>query len=308
MSQFSEDLDADRFQAALTRRFLQPALAGLERTLLDVRAETDRALQSTAAARYGHPYPYGYCAEITLDVMRRLRTRLSRPRSAGERALKTFLSQGGEGRMVWGVLRDRYFQNAIQFGSLYVDVSNDTVDINKPKVEILPMREAGLEPVRDTAHFVRIGEAYWGGRLYANTALPSLAPVFPMILVDHRGGVQLQARNSRMIDLFAADGFRRAELWLAEGPGPPLEAVAALRAACSNGLLAENAVPGVGASLEACRRMRAAALVLDEAWMLRMFALYDRAPSARLGDVSGAVADIKRSNTRLHAGAFGITA
>lgn len=305
MSQFPEGFDADRFQAALTRRFLQPALAALERMLLDVRAETDQALQPTATERYGHPYPYGFCAEITLDVMRRLRARLSRPRSAGERALRTFLRQGGEGRMVWGVLRDRYFQNAIQFGSLYVDVSNDTVDIRKPKVEILPMREAGLALVRDTAHFVRIGEAYWGGRLYANTALPSLAPVFPMILIDHRGGVQLQARNSCMIDLFAADGFRRAELWLGEGPRPPLEAVAALRAACSSGLLAENAIPGAEAAIDACRRMRAAAPVLDEAWMLTMFALYDRAPSARLGDMSGAVADIKRSNTRQSAGVVG---
>ena len=56
-----------------------------------------------------------------------------------ERAIREFIGKGGAFRSVWGVLREQYFQNAIQLGGLYVDVSNDTVVVTKPKVEILPI-------------------------------------------------------------------------------------------------------------------------------------------------------------------------
>ena len=121
--------------------------------------------------------------------------------------------------MVWGALRDRYFQNAVQLGALYVDVSNDTVDARKAKVEILPMKESGLALVRDAAHFVRIASGYWDMAFYANTALPSLAPVFPMIAVDRKGRIQIQNKSGYMMRLFGADGFHLAERWLREGAG-----------------------------------------------------------------------------------------
>jgi hypothetical protein len=106
-------LDVDRLQSALTRRFLIPALPALEATFLALRTESDLALSEAGGGRYGRPYPYGMCLEITNDVMARLNARPGRPRSAGERALNAFFAQGGQGRMVWGVLRDNYFQNAI---------------------------------------------------------------------------------------------------------------------------------------------------------------------------------------------------
>jgi hypothetical protein len=296
------DLGADRLQSALTRRFLLPALPALEAMFLAQRAETDQAL-AAAGERYGRPYPYGMCLEITSDVLARLNGLPARARSAGERALKAFFANGGQGRMVWGVLRDRYFQNAIQLGSLYVDVSNDTVDVNKAKVEIMPMPESGLALVRDAAHFARIAESYWNMRLYANSALPALAPAFPMIVADRDGRVQMQTKTVYMMRLLGGDGFRLAQRWLLEGPPAPAAVIHALRSACPPDLLAESPSIGVGEAVRACERLRAAGTVVDEAWIARMQAAFDRAPVTRLSASSpvGAgrvILDKRRTNAR----------
>jgi hypothetical protein len=297
------DLDAGRLQAALTRRFLIPALPALEATFLALRAESDLALSAAASGRYGKPYPYGMCREITNDVMARLNARPRRPRSAGERALAAFFAYGGKGRMVWGVLRDSYFQNAIQLGSLYVDVSNDTVDVRKPKVEILPMRESGLALVRDGGHFARIGRDYWNASLYANTALPSLAPAFPMIAVDEDGRIQMQAKTEYMVRLFGADGFRRAEAWLRNGPPAPLSVVQALRVVCPPSLLAANPKAGADMAIRACERLRTGGVAVDGAWVASMHALFDRVPVARIAPsarvtLRATIANEQRTNAR----------
>lgn len=314
MFELSENLAADRLQSALTRRFLTPALPALEVMFLALRSETDRALSAGAAARYGKPYPYGFCREITADILRRLNGRSPHPRSPGERALTAFLNNGGVGRMVWGVLRDRYFQNALQLGSLYVDVSNDTVDVRKPKVEILPLRESGFSLVRDAAHFASIGETYWDVRFYANTALPSLAPAFPMIAVDRDGRAQMQTKVAYMMRLFCADGFRRAEQWLREGPVPPQEVVQAMRRVCPDDMLWPDPEFGAAAALKACERLRAAGTIADATWMRRMQSLFDRAPVARILESQAAtprradISDSKRSNARRSAGIEGCPA
>lgn len=297
------DLDTDRMQSALTRRFLIPALPALEATFLALRGEADRALAVEKGGLYGKPYPYGMCLEITTDVLSRLNARPARPRSPGERALKAFFDNGGRGRIVWGALRDRYFQNAIQLGSLYVDVSNDTVDVRKAKVEILPMEDSGLALVRDAAHFVRIASAYWGVTLYANTALPSLAPAFPMIAVDQDGRIQIQSKMIYMMRLFGADGFHLAEKWLRDGPPAPFMVTRALRRACSPNLLAANPLVGADEAILACERLRLAGTVIDDAWVTDMQALFEQAPTTRIAlprpvTERGALGDERRTNAR----------
>jgi hypothetical protein len=300
MRKLPDDLDVDARQSALTKRFLTPVIKALEVMFLALRAETDIALSATAVPYNGKPYPYGQCLEITQDVMNRVLTQVARLSSPGARALRAFLTHGGEGRIVWGVLRDRYFQNAIQLGSLYVDVANDTVDINKPKVEILPMRESGLVSVRDAAHYARIGEAYWGVSIYANTALPSLAPAFPMILVDRHGAIQLQCRSHDMVRLFAAEGFRRVAQWLADGPPPPLEVVRGLRAATPSDILRAAPRTGVAVAIEGCRRLSLDGTVINDAWIAGMIALFDRIGPARV--LAGDSPTAQNSNARADAG------
>lgn len=251
----------------LTNRLLLPAQDALAVLFFELRAETDAALRISGSGLYGRPYPYGYCREITFDSFARLKRRVRQPSTPGCRAMRAFLDAGGEGRCVWGVLRGKYFQTALQFGALYVDVANDTVVPTKSKIEILLMAEAGLEAVRDAWHFVEIAESYWGMKLYANHALPSLAPVVPMIGVQPDGTVSLQSATNYMMGLFQRGGFRHAEEWLATAPAAPAELIATLRAHAPPELLAANPAVGAEAALAACRSARERGLATGQAWL-----------------------------------------
>lgn len=305
MIQPPDSLEANRLQAALTRRFLMPVLADLEPLFLEMRAETDRALAPNAAARSQQPYPHGYCLEITRDVINNLLSRNAALSGGASRALSAFLKHGGVASMVWGVLRGRYFQNAIQLGSLYVDVANDSVDPRKPKVEILPMELSGLELVRDVAHFARTAEAYWDVRCYANIALPALAPLFPLIVIDSARRVALQSRTGHMMRLLGSDGFRKSERWLREAPPPPPEAVNGLRQHCPADVLAASPVATVEAAIEACRALRSQAAALDMEWIEQMRAMFDRVPQIQIlapAPKAGVLIDLKRTNARFATG------
>lgn len=260
-------LPVDERQAGLTQRFLTGAVKDIERMLYALRAETDAELATKLPpAVVGKPYPYGRCEEITRHLVGVLAKRLQVPSAAGEQALHAFLAHGGVVRQVWGVLRGQYFQNAIQAGGLYIDVSNDTVVVTKPKIEILPMAESGLENVRDLAHFRATAERYWNASLYANTLVPALAPLLPMISASPgRLRPGLQSPCDYMIALMGRDGFRQAEDWIADAPAPPAEVAAAVLATVPPDLRALSG-DGRAESLAVCRRARACGCHQDVGW------------------------------------------
>ena len=182
-------------QAALTECYLLPVLRELEVFLLAVRLQLDPELERLQPVKLGKPYPLGQCLEITKAVQMRLRTvdetKLPADAVIGLRALRAFRRAGGAFRQVWGDLRGQYFQNAFQVGSLYIDVSNDTVTPTKPKVEILPFHQAQFIPIRDFRHFSQIARSYWGDEIYPNHVLPTLAPHCPLIHVSKTGCIKL---------------------------------------------------------------------------------------------------------------------
>ena len=133
-------------QQALTEQFLLPATAQLEALFLGVRASLDGALCAAQPIKLGKPYPLGQCLEISLAVKAQLK-RLNPATWAGlpaqgHAALSGFMRHGGQMNQVWGDLRGEYFQNAFLAGTLYIDVSNDTVVRTKPPVEIMPWAQA----------------------------------------------------------------------------------------------------------------------------------------------------------------------
>ncbi|NQE60829.1 hypothetical protein [Caulobacter sp. RHG1] len=272
-----DDLSTDATQAALTERFLLPALAEIEAALLELRVDTDQALAGKVPTYKGKPYPYGCCHEITLDVMGRVAAFAAQRRSPGQLALNDFFRRGGRGKLIWGVLRDSYFQNAMHLGGLYVDVSNDTVDVTKPKVEILPMDRSGLVLIQDAVHFARVAERYWDARAYANTLLPSLAPLFPVVLVDSRGQITIQSNAGYMKRLLGTDSFVRSQQWLRTAPRLPDTLAAAFRSACPPDLQAANPEVGLAAAVTACEALRST--VIDAAWVQRMSEAFVRVPA-----------------------------
>lgn len=248
----------DDRQAALTQHHLAGRLTELHDYFLALRAEVDRTLAPALPPAGGKPYPYGRCEEITRTLLAELAQRLNAPSHRMDAALRAFLADGGMFRSLWGALRGQYFQNALQLGGLYVDVSNDTVVVTKPKVEILPLAESGLESIRSLDHFRRIAEIYWGASLWANVLAPSLAPLLPMVSASPgRLAPGLQSASDYMIGLMCRDGFHQAEAWLRDAAVPPPDVAAGILAALPADLRPATA-DGRGEAVQACRAARAA--------------------------------------------------
>jgi len=215
---------SDRRQTELTARHLLPAIAELEAFLLHMRADLDPVLRARLPDKRGKPYPLGQCLEISTAVEERLETveeaGLPPAAAGGLRALRDFRRAGGSVRLVWGDLRGEYFQNAFQIGTLYVDVSNDTVTPTKPKVEILPFEQARFSAIRDFRHFSRVAASYWKETAYPNHVLPALAPYCPLIHVAANGRIVLREISDYMILLTRSRGFAPSEAVLRDAPMP----------------------------------------------------------------------------------------
>ncbi|WIX33810.1 hypothetical protein QO259_03870 [Salinicola sp. JS01] len=254
-------LDAAR-QHALTQRYLLAHRQDVEALFLSLRRSVDEPLQRACPERRGKAYPLGQCLEISQAVIRRLATltpaELASAPRRGLRELQNFHRAGGCIRQVWGDLRGEYFQNALLVGTLYVDVSNDTVDRQKPPVEILPFADARLMPLADYRHFQRVAARYWQGRFFPNHALPELAAYFPLLYVADDGLVQCQSTSDYMLALNAREGFRPAEDVLGDAP-INARLFTALRKLLLPLIKGWPLDPGVGRAmaLQCCRRARA---------------------------------------------------
>lgn len=270
----------DAADAALAFMRLGGVSPLLERYFLALRAEVDAVLASRLPPAAGKPYPYGRCEEITRHAAGLLARRLRRPTTYVDAALASYQAAGGVVRTVWGALRGQYFQNALQIGHLYVDVSNDTVNLSKPKVEILPMTDSGLVNVRDLAHFCDIAAIYWGGEAYANTAAPALAPLLPVIYYSPgRLEPSFQPASDYMIGLMMRDRFVQAEDWVRSGPEAPAEVRAALAARLPDALRPQSGEPRREAAA-ACGAARSKGRHGDMAWRDDMVRHYMRLLSA----------------------------
>lgn len=257
-------------QQQLTSRHLEGRISELEGYLYALRREIDGELLGTTP-QYRKPYPYGCCLEISQAFERKLRAAVasgaSRP---GLDAIRAFMQEGGYVGSVWGALRERYFQNAFQFGSLYVDVSNDTVDVRKPAVEILPMADSGLLNVSDVAHFVRIARAYWQGEYYVNDVWPALAPIAPVVMVvPDLQLVRFPTGSAYMVGLQRRDRYQSAEAYLADGPALPAAAREALLARLAPRRKVADARQGRALARAACASLRRATPLEETIWLNR---------------------------------------
>lgn len=250
-------------QATLTERYLLPALPELEAFFLAVRAYLDTQLQFTLPSKQNKPYPLGQCLEISQAAHEQLaRQDLhvlagSDAARAGLAAFTAFRRAGGSLRRVWGDLRGEFFQNAFQLGTLYVDVSNDTVTPTKPKVEILPFNQARFIPIGDYRHFARVAERYWKMRIYPNHLLPDWAPYCPLLYVSSDGRVMLGDASDYMLSLTRAGQFAPSAAVLSGEPMPRelfTRARAGLIGIAST--LPDSPQQGRDLALQACRDYR----------------------------------------------------
>ncbi len=251
---------------ALTDRYLVPHVDALAIGLQALRHIIDAQLQPSMPVFFGKPYPIGRCEPIARAALNLLPEAIRAPANPGMAVLRDFVLAGGEIRSIWGILRGRYFQNALQIGALYVDMANDTVDPKKPQIEIMPLATSGMESVRDIAHCATIAASYWETEVYANHVIPSLAPILPLLTAPPNQPPALQFACDYMIALMMRDGFRDAENWLASQPSPPDHVADRLRAAAPSHLRATSSMHGRDQALAACLAARDENRHLDMDW------------------------------------------
>lgn len=223
----SQDMAWDAGQEHLTAELLRPAMPGIVDTLGRLRRETDAWVARSAAPP---TYPVGFCAVIRDRIFEGLvrDPEVRRLTAAGLVLKKTFV-----------ILKDRYFQNAIQFGNLYIDVANDTVDPSKPWLEWMDVRDVPFENIGELPSLIRVAESYHRCRVFPNVYFPLLAPVVPLLSIaeDGRLGLLHFQDGGFLKDL--AGGLPRLHAWLA-GPArdlpslPPAYATRLQRACGAN--------------------------------------------------------------------------
>jgi len=208
----SQDMAWHAGQESLTTSLLRPSLPEIVDTLGRLRLRTDAWIAQSAAPP---SYPIGFCAVIRDRVFDGL---------LGDPRVQSLIAAGLVLKKVFVILKDRYFQNAMQFGNLYIDVANDTVDPAKPWLEWMDVREVPYENVGELHSLIRVAESYHRCRAFPNVSFPLLAPVVPLLSIaeDGRLGLLHFQDGGFLKDL--AHGLPHLRSWLA-GPArllPPL--------------------------------------------------------------------------------------
>ncbi len=159
-------------------------------------------------------YPVSCCLEITRHMLALLSQEPACVETAGITSLHDFCRNGGKIKRLWGALRGVYFQNAMQAGSYYIDVANDTVDPSKDKIEIRPLEQSGFRNLQSYREFADVAETYWKCRMIPNWYFPNLAPVFPILTFNKDGGISLDSKNVFMLPMNLEARFELAHDFL----------------------------------------------------------------------------------------------
>ena len=199
-------VEVDERIEALSQKWLTPNMGSITVGLGKLRARVDGHFEAQKAAALKekatflsemkdiYKYPYGHCDVIRNLVWDNIHISL-KGRGAYARyftALKPFLAKGGVFRKIWGDLTyGPYFQSAMQLGSYYVDVSNDTVVISKPKLDIKYLKDASLRNVDGFQHYYDVAQSYFKWDVYPNIYLPELKYLYPAVAVHQNTGALL---------------------------------------------------------------------------------------------------------------------
>lgn len=187
--------------------------------LAKLRLKADLTLLPNHPYFSDKPYPLGRCREIRDHVFKLLLQELKKPKTLGIKVIVEYLNQGHSLTKIWGGLRDMYFQNAIHLGEYYIDVSNDTVNPNKPRIEIALMKNSGFSEITDFEKFAQIAKVYWEVDVYSNSVCSSLAPFMPILCVDRQGKSWI-ATNDAMLKVAQESAFKKSERIINALPTP----------------------------------------------------------------------------------------
>lgn len=211
----SQDLRGQPDQIAPTRRLL----AGIEALVALLRSHRDAvdagffarrdATRTTASDIGGEAsladYPLGFCGVIRDQVLARL---------VADPEFRELIGPDVVFKKIFVLLKGIYFQNALQLGNLYVDVANDTVFIDKPKVEWLPIADVDYENADEWSAVAAVGRHYYSVELYPNFLFPLAFPFVPYFAIRSSGRIDFFQAQDILFLKDLGDGLRRARALL----------------------------------------------------------------------------------------------
>lgn len=209
------DLTWDADQEALTQEEIVPRLAEITGTLREIRQQFDQQARQTRqrVGRFDNKrlslddYPRGWCLQIRDYVFQQ----------AAKHPLFVDLREKGiVFKPVYILLKNLYSQNALQLGNYYVDVSNDTVDVNKEPLEFAPIKQVDYVNLEDYETYARVAERYLNVRLFPNKVFPLIAGIYPLLKINAEGAIGLLAHQSVIRRKDLTEGFPRVRRFFQE--------------------------------------------------------------------------------------------
>lgn len=214
----SLDLRSTAEQRKLTARYLRPRLEAVVTRLGELRASADvgfagrisaaRAMDQSEAL-YGdrdwRKYPIGFCRQIrdaVLDAMRK------------DPLFQDLQARGLILKPVFIFLKESYFQNAIQLGDYYLDVANDTVVPEKPKLDWSPIARTPFENLESWSRFAEVARRYLRIEIYPNYIFPLAFAGCPFVAIRPNGRLELLLAQHQIALKDLADGMRRTRTLL----------------------------------------------------------------------------------------------
>lgn len=214
---YDQDMRVDQGQAELTRTRVLPAMPAILERLRVFRDTLDRECAEHRrkvgadgdGALFGlslKAYPIGFCRIIRDAVW---------DRAMADPGFVRLLAPGVIVRRVFILLKDQYFQNAVQVGNVYVDVANDTVWVHKPKLEWALVEEVSYRNAESWDYFAGVAQRYLNVTLFPNRLFPFCFPALPFFAIRATGRIELLFGQDLLFLKDLGEGMPRLQALLA---------------------------------------------------------------------------------------------
>ncbi len=226
-------LPIDELQISLSEKYIKPNIENLFAYLYDLRDKLDVFIQEINSNTnivdsdnfYNHVlgvyknfinkkklliYPIGACFEITSILNIYLELELKRNTELSY--LKLFVENGGVFKIIWGQQRHEYYQTAIQLGSYYVNVANDTTIITNPKVKIKLVFDSGFSNIGSLKELFKIKEIYHEVKIFPNIYYPEFALIVPFFF-EKEGQLFIKAKQHLLNQIISPDTSKIAQFF-----------------------------------------------------------------------------------------------
>ncbi len=191
---YSLDIVRSKEQTLLTEEHVTQSITELMDLATKARDEFDAEFLKNSAkdkkastpSIYGEmdakDYPAGYCREISDAVYEKL---------SSTEFVANLIKNGIVFKRVYVILNNTYFQNAIQCGDYFIDISNDTVDPSKDRIYYLNIKDLSYGNFENYEQYYKIAETYLNLRFYPNIMAPSIYNYYPVVALDANGRCNL---------------------------------------------------------------------------------------------------------------------